>query len=166
MEEWVEIDGFPRYAVSTRGRIKDVLKHRDLVQTMVQQGIPTVGLFLDGVVHRRSVPLLVALHWLPNEEGYPFDTPIQLDGDRRNCDVRNLMWRPRWFAMKYHKEKTYHEIAIDFRFIVVHDGDSMDGVFTSIRDASMKYGFLEQDILDSIDFGKPVWPGNVHFRTF
>jgi hypothetical protein len=50
--------------------------------------------------------------------------------------------------------------------VAVHDGVSMDGVFTSIRDASIHYGFLEQDILNSIDFGKSVWPGNVYFQIY
>jgi len=162
MEEWVEIKDFPRYAVSNRGRVKDVVNHRELVQTNVQQGIPTVGLVEGNQVYRRSVPLLVALHWLPNDEPDHFDTPIQLDGNRTHCDVTNLMWRPRWFAVMYHKEKTFLEIPIHIRFRAVNDKN----IFLSVRAASIHYGVLEKDIIDSIDFGNLVYPGGLRFRVY
>ena len=162
MEEWVEINGFPRYAVSNRGRVKDLLNHRELAQTIVQQGIPTVGLVDAGLVHRRSVPLLVALHWLPNEDPEHFDTPIQLDGNRLHCDVTNLMWRPRWFAVFYHREKTFLEEQRNIRFTETTDNH----IFLSVRHASMYYGVLEKDIFASLDYGDAVYPGGLHFKIY
>lgn len=162
MEEWVKINGFPRYAVSNRGRVKDVINHRELVQTVVQQGIPTVGLVENNLLYRRSVPLLVALHWLENDNPDHFDTPIQLDGNRTHCDVTNLMWRPRWFAVLYHREKTFAETPINLRFKVLNDHN----IFLSIRGASIHYGVLEQDIINSIDFGTIVNPGGLYFQIY
>lgn len=165
-ELWVPINNFPRYVISNRGRIVDTKTKRDLVYTLVQNNTPSVGLVNESIIHRRSVPLLVALHWLPNESGFPFDTPVQLDGNRLNCDVRNLCWRPRWFAVKYHKEKTFQEPAINFRFVSKNNQDNIEGVFTSVREASIYHGCLEADILDSVELGKTVWPGRIRFQVY
>ena len=159
--KWRHITDFPRYEVSNHGTVRDVETHRHLVKSLVQNGIPTVGLFRGNQVFRRSLPLLVAQEWLPNTIGEPFDTPIQLDGDRSNCSVKNLMWRPRWFAVQYHREKLMEEALPDIKVVLLKTGE----VFESVREASAAYGYMERDIINSINLGTPVWPDHVIFEV-
>ena len=62
-----------------------------------------VGLFRDQEQYKRSVALLVAKAFLKQPSEF-FDTPINLNGDRLDNQVINLMWRPRWFAIKYNRQ--------------------------------------------------------------
>jgi hypothetical protein len=161
-EEWTPVVEFPRYEVSTFGDVRDTKTNRIMKKTVVQKQIPTVGLVRDGYVCRRSVPLLVASHWLLNEFGEAFDTPIQLDGDRSNCHIENLMWRPRWFAVNYHKEKLQPELLTEEQVVMLQTGE----VFDSVRQASINFGFMERDIIQSMDYGVDVWPGHVNFDYY
>lgn len=160
-ELWKTIDEFPRYEISNMGDVRDTKTGRHMTRTLVQKGIPTVGLVKDHKVNRKSVPLLAATMWVPNHKNPPFDTPIQLDGNRLNCRADNLMWRPRWFAVQYHREKLMDEKLPNVRIMLLETGE----IFSSVREASMAYGYLEQDIIDSINVELSVWPDDVHFDT-
>lgn len=161
-EHWTPIVDFPRYEISDQGNVNDTKTKRTLIRTLVQKKIPTVGLVRNGYVYRRSVPLLVATHWLFNDLGEPFDTPMHLDGDRSNCCLLNLIWRPRWFAVNYHREKLQEEVMPEVRVILLQTGE----VFETIRQASVSYGFMEDDIIKSIDLGVEVWPDHVNFDYY
>ncbi len=101
-EIWRPIEAFPGYSVSDHGRIRADKSGRILQLNLNQYGLVQVGLMREGVQYHRSVPLLVARAFLePPFE--PFDTPINLDGDRHNNHVDNLVWRPRWFAIRYNQ---------------------------------------------------------------
>ena len=99
-ERWTPIEHFLDYEVSDQGRIRSRLTDRILSLNPNQFGVIQVGMMRDSEQRHRSVPLLVAKAFLP-EPGGAFDTPINLDGDRTNNAVENLLWRPRWFAIKY-----------------------------------------------------------------
>lgn len=162
MEEWVEVPDFPWYSISNYGRVRGGEKDRILKWSPIQYNIPTVGLVKDGKPYRRSVPVLVARAFIPvphvADPSYPaFDTPIHLDGDRSNPRVDNLEWRPRWFAVNYHKErgfKPFPQWNRDIRLIQTGE------VFSSPREAAQKYGELENDIYKSVmHYGeKSVFP--------
>jgi hypothetical protein len=51
--------------------------------------------------YTRAVSHLVAEAFLPPPHNHYFDTVVQLDTDRENCHFENLVWRPRWFSIKY-----------------------------------------------------------------
>ena len=106
--------------------------------------------------------MIVAKTWLPQPERDTFDTPIQLDGVRRNCRADNLMWRPRWFAIAFHKERRT-EIYPNWRasFELVETGE----VFEHPRECAMKYGVLENDVAVALANGhNHVFPQWFHFR--
>jgi NUMOD4 motif len=104
LERWLQLEDFEGYAVSDLGRVCNLRRDAILNPTTNNRGIAKVNLIdNDRRITTRSVASLVAQAFL--EKPSPiFDTPIQLDGDRTNCHVRNLMWRPRWFAVKYHQQ--------------------------------------------------------------
>lgn len=153
-ELWEPIPLFPDYSVSNFGRVRSDKSERILSLNLTQYGLVQVGMMREGVQRHRSVPLLVAKAFVP-EPGGPFDTPINLDGDRWNNHVDNLLWRPRWFAIKYNQQFRYpypnpiHEPLVDLKTGVVS---------ANSRACSRQYGLLEQDLVLSILNRTYVWP--------
>lgn len=164
LEEWLPIDEFPGYYVSNYGRVRSEMSNRNLKWSPVQYGVPTVGLMKEDGGHlrqfRRSVPLLVARAFLPAPVE-PADTPIHLDGDRSNPRADNLAWRPRWFAVCYHKERAKDPYPNWTRDIVLLDTGE---VFAHPRDAAMKYGELEIDIYKSVMNRRKIFPHGHTYR--
>jgi hypothetical protein len=108
----------------------------------------------DGVQKHRSVPLLVAKAFLPEPPG-PFDTPINLDGDRHNNHVENLAWRPRWFAIKYNQQFKYpYPSSIMSPLQDLKTGEVSENSF----ECAKRYGLLEHDLVLSILTRTYVWP--------
>lgn len=146
-EEWKIIPEFPDYSVSNYGRIRTNKSERILRCNPNQYGLLQVGLMHEGVQYHRSVPLLVAKAFLPELPG-PFDTPINLDGDRHNNQVSNLMWRPRWYARKYNQQFRYYpyEHHIDELIMDLKTKEISQNSF----DCAIRYGLLEEDVVMSI----------------
>lgn len=154
MEQWKTIHDFPMYSVSTSGRVRNDETGRLMALTLNKEGIRMVGMQQDREHHKRSVTLLVAKAFIPRPYG-PFDTPINLDGDRSNNNVQNLMWRPRWFAYKYHQQfKRYTINRIRVPIIEVKTGE----VSEDSRACAMQYGLLEKDLILSVVNRTYVWP--------
>lgn len=154
MEQWQAIAFFPGYSVSDHGRIRTDKSGRILALNETQYGLVQVGLMLDGEQRHRSVPLLVAKEFIPQPTG-PFDTPINLDGDRYNNHVDNLMWRPRWFAIKYNQQFRYpHDYEILSPLVDLKTNIVSPNSF----ECSKQYGFLEKDLVLSIVNRTYVWP--------
>jgi hypothetical protein len=164
MEHWQDLEDFPGYAVSSYGRVQNTLNGHIKIPTRNQMGIPSVNLIKDRVQYRRSVARLVARAFLPAPSRETFDTPINLDGDRTNNHVDNLMWRPRWFAVKYHAQLRDPELSPAFGYSgaveVVDTGER----FVSARDCATKYGLLEREIVLSAMNNVPVFPTWQTFR--
>lgn len=154
MEEWKQIREFPEYSVSNEGRIRNDRTSRILALTLNQLGIVQVGLTKQGKYYKRAVAPLVAHAFIPRKMG-PFDTPINLDGDRTNNFVENLAWRPRWFAVKYHKQ--FKNPYLNRNALSVIDTKTGE-IFTSEIDACIKYGLLLDDLRHAIHNRTYVWP--------
>lgn len=162
MEEWEPISGFPGYSISNLGRVRRDATGRILHVKVNQYGIPYVGLMRDLEQWQRSLALLVAKAFLPNPTDF-FDTPINLDGDRFNCEVENLMWRPRWFAVRYNQQFTQDapQRAQKAPVRAIETGES----FGSPMAAAQRYGLLEHDVLHSIRHNTVTWPNYMHFEV-
>ena len=154
IEEWKPITFFPQYSISSYGRVRAEKSGRILALNENQFGVVQVGLMQDGVQYHRSVPLLVAKAFIPREH-VPFDTPINLDGDRYNNHVSNLMWRPRWFAIKYNRQfRQPYENPITARIIELKTRE----IFQNSFQCATRFGLLEQDLVLSILNRTYVWP--------
>lgn len=153
-EQWKTVDFFPEYSVSSYGRVRSDKSGRMLALSQNQFGLVHVGMMRDGLQRHRSVPLLVAKAFIP-EPGGPFDTPINLDGDRYNNKVNNLVWRPRWFAIKYNQQFRHpYENSISSPIIDLKTELVSANSFECAKD----YGLLEQDLVLSILNRTYVWP--------
>jgi hypothetical protein len=159
-EHWKPIREFPEYSVSNFGNIRSNKSGRILSTSPNQFGVVQVGLMKNGVQYHRSVPLLVAKGFLPIKPG-PFDTPINLDGDRLNNHIDNLVWRPRWFAIKYNRQFRfpYHD-RINTPIVDKKTGEiSINSIECAVR-----YGLLEEEIVISILTRTYVWPTYQEFH--
>jgi hypothetical protein len=154
MAEWRPIDEFFGYSISDDGRVRADKSGRILAQSENQFGLMQVGMMRDGVQFHRSVPLLVAKAFIPRpSEAY--DTPINLDGDRRNNQVNNLLWRPRWFAIKYNQQFKYPfeqpimAPLVDLKTGLISENSTV---------CAIDYGLLERDLVLSVLNRTYVWP--------
>lgn len=154
IEHWQRIEHFQEYSVSDHGRIRSDKTDRLLSLNLNQYGVLQVGLMRGGTQHHRSVPLLVAKAFVP-EVGGPFDTPINMDGDRHNNHVDNLVWRPRWFAIRYNQQFRYpYENPILYPIVEFKTGE----VSENSLECAKRYGLLEKDVVLSILNRTYVWP--------
>lgn len=153
-EEWRELESFPGYSVSSFGRLRADKSGRILSLNENQFGLLQVGIMKDGIQFHRSVPLLVAKAFI-EQPSEAFDTPINLNGDRRDNSVGNLMWRPRWFAVKYNQQfKHPFDNPITVPIVDLKTGEYYDNSF----DCATKNGYLERDLVLSIINRTYVWP--------
>lgn len=165
-ENWMEIESFRGYSISDWGRVRNDVTGRNLVACINQQGIAYVGLRRGQTQFNRSIAPLVAEAFLPPSPFPSFDTPINLDGDRTNNHISNLMWRPRWFAMKYHHQfSRYREV----KPTPVKDMSSGEE-FNDIWEVVVKYGLLFMDIyymvsnIHWLHSSEVAWPTGQQFR--
>lgn len=162
-EHWVEVEEFPGYSVSDKGRVRNDRSGRILVLTQNQYGVVKVGMSKDGKQHARSVALLVAQHHLEQPpDSLVFDTPINLDGDRFNNRVENLMWRPRWFAIKYHQQFTKEGARKGFKtpVQVLSTGE----IYPDSMAAATRFGILAEDTVKSVMHNTYVFPTFQKFK--
>lgn len=163
LEEWRPIEEFPEYVVSNYGRVKNARTGRmvgvALVSNYNNNSMPTVALQKDHKQYRRGLARIVATTFLEQPFEH-FNTPINLDGDRMNCAVDNLAWRPRWFAIRYHMERVEDPFSYWTRPIRLNQTWE---VFGHINEPAVKYGELVREIHKSLVEGTPVFP---HRHTF
>ena len=159
--EWKAIPNFPGYVVSDEGTVENVVSGDELALNMNQYDVVYVALWYEGQQHMRSVPLLVANAFI--SKPYPaFDTPINVDGNRWNNFVYNLLWRPRSFAVKYNRQfkESYHG-HISYPIQDLATGD----LWPNSLECARAYGLLEEDIVESIMNRTYAWPTYQQFGT-
>ena len=87
--EWKKIDGYDNYSVSSDGQVRNntglILK-----QSLTATGYYQVGLFKNSKKNTYKVHRLVALAFVPLEDGKDFVD--HKDGERTNNLVTNLRW--------------------------------------------------------------------------
>lgn len=160
--EWVELDEFPDYAVSEEGDIYNMKTGVRRKISMNQHGIPKIALYRRRALFTRSVAVLVAETFC--ERPSPrHDTPIHLDGDRSNCRASNLMWKPRWQAIRYHRQ-FFERPFLDSTVPVVEINTGLS--FDTIADACMAFGLYHGDIYKSYVEEEPIPMSGEEFRAF
>lgn len=161
MEEfWTQLRDFPDYSISTFGRIRNDNRDRIVKTSTTQQGAEKVGLFYEGRQVTRAVRVLVAETFIANSNPL-FNTPINLDGNQTNNYVDNLMWRPRWFAWKYHRQFE----VVDGYYVMsfYHEQGPLknrktEEVYDNVIDAAIANGLLCYEVYMSALTKIPVFP--------
>lgn len=161
-DTWVPVEGFPGYSVNPLGQVKNnAYNGTHILRTRINQyGVPYVGMMRDGQQCIRSLPLLVAKTFIEKPNRF-FDTPINLDGDRTNCHVDNLLWRPRLYAENYVRQfKNRYDHPIDAPVRDIDSGDEFPNSFA----AACAFGLLEQEVVLSILNRTVAWPTYQQFE--
>lgn len=154
MTDWREIDSFPGYSVNERGEVRNDRTGRRLVQVTNQGGMPYVGISRDGVQYKRSVSTLVARAFLDPPIFRSYCVTINLDGDRENNHIANLMWRPLQFARRYHRQFQSPHRGLDCPIIDVKSRERFDCSWN----AAVKYGLIDRDIMLAVFNRTCVFP--------
>jgi hypothetical protein len=160
MDDWVIIRNFPEYSVNSLGEVRHDAFNRLMSPHTNQTESVYVSLMRNGKQCQRALARIVAYTFLERPIK-PFDTPINLDGDRWNCAADNLMWRPRWFAIQYHhqfKDPYGEPIYARLRAKGEHE------VFSCSLDAACRYGLLERDVVLSVWRLSYAWPNYMQFE--
>lgn len=170
MDTWQEIPEFPGYSVSVEGEVRNDDTGKLLANRVNVRGV-YVGLCKDRVQHSRMVSRLVAsafldLPPLPYHR-QTFDTPINLNGDRTDNHVKNLMWRPRWFAVKFHQQ-----FGTDWSKGPKVKEVATGAEFVNVLEAAKSFGLLAFEIfVEAMNHGVygwqdiGVWPTGYHFEA-
>ena len=144
--EWKYIDGFPNYQVSNYAEFVNIRTDRELKPSKNQLGHIKVTLIQNRIPMTRSVAQIVAMAFLGPPDPPHFDTPIHLNGELDDCVADNLMWRPRWFAIKYHKQfrmDSFHTYRVRLM-----DRDTQE-VYESLKEVCVKNGLYHGDVIKS-----------------
>jgi hypothetical protein len=157
---WQHIPEFEDYAVNEYGEVLNLKFNRPMRPSPNQQGIAIVGLMYQGVQYKRSVARLVADLFMDPAPNPRFDTPIQLDGNRFNCAVDNLMWRPLHFAIKYHQQFYNNRRGFEVPVIETNTRET----FATSWEAAVLYGLIDRDILYAYINRTVVFPTGQHFE--
>lgn len=167
MEEWRVVQHFPNYSVSNTGLVRSDIEFKNgnsgriLSVCQNQHGVAFVGLMHNGIQYKRSVAHLVAHAYLRQARSLKFNTPINLDGDRTNNHVDNLMWRPRYFAREYFQQFRHGVVRIARPIVEVKTQE----VFADSWTAALTFGLLDRDIYEAIDNRTYVWPTYQRFEV-
>lgn len=159
MTDWREIEEFPNYLVNEEGEVANATG-KVLKPMMNQQGLPFVILSEGASPHSRSVARLVAKAFVEPHANPKFKTVIQLNGDREDCRARNLMWRPRWFAIRYHQQFTSMELikhSLDEPILDI----THNVVYDSSAQIVLEHGVLNQDVRFCLVSGDTIFPTNI-----
>lgn len=159
-EQWVEIEDFPHYLVSNLGRVTNMERKAPVALRLNQFGHVNVGLSRDNKQFTKALAPLVARAFVP-KPAPEFNCPIHLDGDRTNCAADNLAWRPRWFAIAYHKQFKLDSFRFDNTELI----ETTEGkTYSSVREACMLNGIYYADVVRSFVQGTVVYPTRQIFR--
>lgn len=154
MDLWRPVNGFPKYSVSRLGEVRRDSSGRMMIYKVNQHNVVYVGLSRNKRQYHRGVALLVANAFISSS--YPsMDTPINLNGDRYDNRVENLVWRPRWFAIQYNRQ--FRDSYDNPIYIPITDIETGEEYFNSF-DCAIKNGLLERDVVLSIINRTYAWP--------
>lgn len=166
-ERWKFIQDFWTYEISNFGRCRNSHTGRVLTLGVVTGDTSAYTFRRDGASHTRSACLLVAEAFLPRENWWEadsevFNSVIQLDYNRRNCRVDNLMWRPRWFVWKY---KNQEDTINREHYRLPVENKTTGESYNSILEACMTEGLLFRDVYNDCGMlGQGVAPHGHKFR--
>lgn len=161
-EEWRQIAAFPDYDVSNLGRVKNTKYDRILAPSVNSHGHAKVKLMGYGRANTRQINHLVALLFLEPPSREDFISVIHLNGDKADCRVENLMWRPRFFTIRYHKQ---FETPMWKRTKVPVVDIATEIEYKTAQEAAMTFGLVLTELLSAAYNKRRVWPTYQQFRT-
>lgn len=154
---------FPDYWIHDTGTITRRFDNIVVGRRLNSFGFPMVNLVdRSGFRRTRQVNRLVAELFSPPPLQTTFDTPVHLNGDKQDCLYTNLEWRPRWFALAYHRQFEERPYTNDDFTLTDSEGWNYDNIW----DAVVELGVLRNEILEKMNTELNVFPTELSFRSF
>lgn len=155
--KWMPIPGYPEYEISDEGEIYH--KNTDLILSASPGtgGDYRVNLW-NGVMYvTRIVKNLVGKAFLEQPIYESMDTVMQKDGDKSNCHVHNLCWRPRWYVMQYTQQFRLDDEIVQTQFRnTPHVWNATRGIlYQNVHDAGLNDGILWEQVKEACKFHEP-----------
>lgn len=144
MTKFIPIEGFSDYAINDKGEVFSIRMERLITPQTNRTGVVNVVLRQEGKQYCRSVAVLVARHFLTPDPREDMNTLIHLDGDRSNVAANNLAWRPRSFAVRYHKQFVTPPLGRLNRPLQIEETGE---VFPNSFELAKAYGLLEGGVI-------------------
>ncbi len=139
LQEWRDIDEFPHWLVSSEGHVMNGDTGHVMTLRTNQQHLTMVNIYYMRKIYTRLVALLVGHAFLEIPDPDVYNSVIHLNGDRSDCRAMNLMWRPRWFGLKYHHMFTEDPVRVAVYIPAIKKR------FSSLREFCTTYGLIEKD---------------------
>lgn len=154
MEAWLPLQDYPGYSASDLGRVRNDKRQTILTPNRNQSDVTYVCLMREGNQVKRSLSRLICETFVPNtNQIVPFTTPIHLNGNPIDCKASNLLWRPRWFALKHGRQ-----FKLDLpEYYPIRDKQTNE-VFDSVWSFVLAYGLLYMDVVLSVYRFTRVFP--------
>lgn len=133
IEEFKEIEEFPKYEVSNLGRVRNKNTGKILKTRKSNSGYLYVSFWRD---HNRFVHRLVAKTFIPNPNNYPEVNHINEDKEN-NC-IDNLEWCDHKYNSNYGTRNIRSAIKRGLRVEQYSLDGKLIATFSSMREASRK----------------------------
>ena len=155
--DWLILEEFPTYSISEYGEVRNNRTDR-ILRPFVTRDRLYVTLSRDREQYTRQISTLMLNAWRGPHRNIYFTTTLHLDGDKTNCCLENLLWRPRWFVHAYYTELDRGRPLSNRPIYLIETEE----VFSNCEECAMTYGFLQRDILSSALMGDMIFPNKAH----
>lgn len=156
-EEWRIVKDFPKYEVSNFGHVRKIGKTTPLSPKKAKGDAWFVKLSRDGIPYSKTLKTLVSEAFVPKPEGHDpnvFDTPVLCALTTDDVRADKIVWRPRWFAIKYRRMINDLPYYWDMAVLNLNTGNQHASILT----ASLRDGVLMSDIYRSAGEGRTTFP--------
>lgn len=157
------IQDFPKYQVSSLGRIQNISSHAIRSARPNHQGFPTLVLYKADNPTRfvRQVNLLVAQAFLDAPEHRSMTSVWHKNGDLNDCRVANLKWESRARVMEWNQMWRDNVARLRTPRIMVN---KTGRIFENAFECGKYVGELETAVVSHIEHFPPQHAHNARFR--
>jgi hypothetical protein len=149
-EEFRSLQEYPRYKISSLGRVLSVPTQRIIKPTLDRRsGWMLVCLIHEGQRTTTTVARLVCENFLEPPEIH-HNSILHRDADRTNCEWDNLAWKPRWFVTKYMREMHLYAHHVRRPFVSLDTNE----VFETHAEFASKAMVLPSTVLQALMNGR------------
>ena len=109
-EVWKEINGYPSYMISDKGRVKNCMRNKILKPMRQESGYDQVGLYVNKVCRRHYVHILVAEYFVDGwQPGFEVN---HKDEVKHHNWKENLEWCSSKYNLGYSSHKKFKECTL------------------------------------------------------
>lgn len=162
-EEWRLIQDFPKYHISSLGRIRNIATQSIRSVRPNHQGFPTLVLYKSDNPTRfvRQVNMLVAQTFLESPEHRSMTSVWHINGDFNDCRANNLRWDTRARVMEWNDMWRTNTPRLRTPRVMVN---KTGRIFPNAFECGKYVGELETAVVSHIENFPPQYADRARFR--